>query len=60
MTTTTHDEHRSEQSAEPREHRLREVLPAVVSVVMLFGLLMAGALLLKDVAGLGLWLVSAP
>lgn len=57
MTTTTH-ETAEDRTDETREHRLRDVVPAVVSVVLLFGLLMAGALLLRDVAGLGLWLVS--
>jgi len=62
MTTTTHDtpvdttlDHGAE---EPREHRLSDVVPAVVAVGLLFGLLMAGAFLLKEVAGLGLWLVG--
>ena len=67
MTTTTHDtahEHvpaagREHRREEPREHRLRDVVPAAVSVVLLFGLLMAAAFALREVAGLGLWLVGS-
>ena len=58
MSTTTHDTTSHQASDEPREHRLSDVLPAVVSVVLLFGLLMAGAFALREVAGLGLWLVG--
>lgn len=39
-------------------HRLRDVVPAAVSVLLLFGLLMGGAFLLRDAVDLGLWLVT--
>jgi hypothetical protein len=44
--------------AESNRPRLREVLPALVSVLLLFGLLMGGAFALREVADLGLWLVE--
>lgn len=39
---------------------LRATLPPLVAVLMLFGVLVGGALLLREVVDVGVWLVSAP
>lgn len=46
-----------ERDAARREH-LRSAVPTLVSVVLLLGITLVGALVLRQVVDLGLWMVS--
>ncbi len=46
-----------EREAARREH-LRSAVPTLVSVALLLGITLAGALVLRQVVDVGLWLVS--
>ncbi|KGM08870.1 hypothetical protein [Cellulomonas bogoriensis] len=46
-------------SEEEARERLRSTIPVLVSVVMLFGLVVGAALVAREVADLGVWLVSS-
>lgn len=44
---------------EARRERLRSAVPATVATAMLVGLLLAGALALQHLVGLGIWLIGS-
>ncbi len=58
--TAPHDLHHRDprEADESRREHLRSTLPAALAVVLLFGVLVVGAFVLRDLLDFGMWFVS--